>query len=74
MQCSDATWEYLNRPRIEVEVPISCSCPQREYPHDLSVHTQLRGESYNPKLKYQWPWSLVLSEREEPSTERKVAA
>lgn len=56
------------------EVPLVCRCPQREYPHELSVHHELRGESYNPKLKFRWPWSLMLSQREEPSTERKQAA
>lgn len=56
------------------EVPLMCRCPQRPYTHEISVHSELRGESYNPKLKFCWPWSLMLSPREEPSTERKVAA
>lgn len=50
-----------------------CSCPQREYPHELSVHRELKSESYNPANRFRWPWSLVLSAREEPSTERKAA-
>jgi len=55
------------------EVPLLCRCPQREYPHELSIHTELRSESYNPKLKFRWPWSLMRSQREEQSTERKAA-
>jgi predicted nucleic acid-binding Zn ribbon protein len=54
-------------------VSLMCRCPQRDYPHDLAIHSQLRQESYNPKLKMCWPWSLCLSMREEPSTERKAA-
>ena len=50
---------------------VSCNCTQRSYPHELSVHAQIRGESYNPKYKFRWPWSLMLSQREEPSTERR---
>lgn len=60
--------------RFGFEVPLVCRCPQRDYPHELSVHKELRGESYNPKFKFRWPWSLMLSKREEPSTERKIAA
>ncbi len=56
------------------DAPLMCGCPQREYPHEISIHSQLKHEAYNPKLRWQWPWSLVLSHREEPaSTERKVA-
>ena len=55
------------------EVLVMCRCPQRTYPHELSIHAQLRQESFNPKLRFQWPWSLMLSNREEPSTERKIA-
>lgn len=58
--------------RSAFEVPLLCPCPQRPYAHELSVHTLIRSESYNPKLKQVWPWSLCLSRREEPSTERKV--
>lgn len=57
--------------RFGFEVALLCPCPQRPYPHELSIHTQTRQESYNPKLKFVWPWSLCLSRREEPSTERK---
>ena len=56
------------------ESPLLCRCPQRSYPHELSIHQELRGESYNPKLRFRWPWSLMLSKRQEPSTERKVEA
>ena len=42
-------------------IPLACRCPQREYPHDLSVHTALKSESYNPQLRSRWPWSLLKS-------------
>ena len=51
---------------------VSCNCAQRSYPHELRVHEELRGESYNPKFKCRWPWSLMLSRRVEPSTERTL--
>lgn len=54
------------------EIPVLCTCPQRDYAHQLSIHHELRGESYNPKFKFRWPWSLMLSQREEPSTERRA--
>jgi len=55
------------------DVPLACACPQRDYPHDLSIHAELRAESYHPQRRFRWPWSLVLAERVEPSTERKAA-
>jgi hypothetical protein len=55
-------------------IPCPCPCAQRSYPHDLRVHKQLRSESYDPKLKYRWPWSLALSPRLEFSAERKEVA
>jgi len=54
-------------------VPLTCRCPQRPYAHELSVHFELRAESFNPKFRFRWPWSLMLSRREEPSAERKAA-
>ena|ERR1051326_6890991 len=57
---------------IPPQVPV-CSCSQRPYPHEITVHLQLRSESYNPKLYFTWPWSLMLSDRAELSTERKAA-
>jgi hypothetical protein len=60
--------------RFGFDPPKMCSCAQRPHKHDIAVHAELRSESYNPKLKYRWPWSLMLSPREEPSTERKQAA
>jgi hypothetical protein len=56
------------------DVPLLCPCLQRSYPHELHIHNQLRSESYNPKLKQSWPWSLVLSPRLEFSAERKAGA
>lgn len=60
--------------RFGFEVPVLCRCPQRDYPHELSVHAELRSEWWAHKKNICWPWSLMLSLREEPSTERKVAA
>ena len=37
-----------------VEVPISCSCAQRSYPHELSIHRAIKFESREAR----WPWSL----------------
>jgi hypothetical protein len=61
---------HLSR-REAAPVPLLCSCPQRPYAHELLIHTQTASESYNPKFKYRYPWSLMLSRREEPSTERR---
>lgn len=55
-------------------VPVLCRCPQRDYPHELRVHSEIRGEWFAYRRRPQWPWSLMLSLREEPSTERKVSA
>jgi hypothetical protein len=52
---------------------LSCRCPQRPYAHELTIHEQLRPESYNPALRSRWPWSLARSGRQEPSTERMAA-
>ncbi len=59
--------------RYASKLSVLCPCPQRPYPHELSIHLELRRESYNPKLKHQWPWSLALAARVEPSTEKEVA-
>jgi hypothetical protein len=65
--------------------PLLCRCPQRPYPHELSVHEKLRLESPGTYAVYGdesirfaspgmcWPWSLKLSPRVEMSTERKFA-
>lgn len=53
------------------EAPLLCRCPQREFPHELTIHFELRTEAYNPKFKFVWPWSLCASARLEPSAERK---
>jgi hypothetical protein len=52
---------------------VMCRCPQRSYPHQLAIHALVRQEAYNPKVRTRWPWSLTLSRREEPSTERNAA-
>jgi hypothetical protein len=69
VRCTDATAEYLANPPAPYFAPLLCSCAQREFPHELSVHLQTRYESYSPARRFLWPWSLVLSDREEPSTE-----
>ena len=53
--------------------PLLCRCPQREYPHELSIHALIRYEWWKRELRNSWPWSLMASSREEPSTERKAA-
>jgi hypothetical protein len=59
--------------RSNFATPLLCRCPQREYPHELSVHVELRSEWFVHRKSPRWPWSLMLSLREEPSTERKAA-
>jgi hypothetical protein len=49
---------------------VRCPCPQRPFPHELSIHFGLRQEAYNPQFKFRWPWSLCASERLEPSAEK----
>jgi hypothetical protein len=68
-----ATEAYESAPRQEIKVLPLCSCPQRSHPHELSIHTQLKSESYIRVNKFRWPWSLVQSQRIEPSTERSAA-
>lgn len=60
--------------RFRFPTPLVCRCPQRDYPHELSVHTEIRSEWWAHKRNLSWPWSLMASVREEPSTERKVEA
>jgi hypothetical protein len=67
------TARYEAGSRQVYEAPLLCSCPQREYPHDLSVHGLIRSEWWSKERRTQWPWSLMASLREEPSTERKAA-
>lgn len=73
-QRAEITARFEAAPRREVDAPLLCSCPQRDYPHDLEVHAKLRAEWWAYRNAPQWPWSLMLSPREEPSTERKAAA
>lgn len=58
------------QPRQEYLAPLACECAQRPYPHELAVHAELKHESFNPRLRWRWPWVLMQSERVEPSTER----
>jgi len=66
------TERYTSGLRAEVEAPLMCSCPQRDYPHSLAVHALIRGEWFAHRQNLCWPWSLMRSQREEPSTERKA--
>jgi hypothetical protein len=59
--------------RLQGPLPLSCRCPQRDYPHDVTVHLELRNEAYNPARRQHWPWSLMLSEHVEPSSETRAA-
>lgn len=59
--------------RFAFDVPLICRCPQREYPHELTVHSEIRAEWWSHKRNLCWPWSLMASRREEPGTERKAA-
>ena len=70
---NDATYAYLTSEHAVVEISLVCSCPQRPYPHELSVHAEIRSEWWAHKRNLSWPWSLMASSREEPSTERKRA-
>jgi len=60
-------WCLISGP---LEIPVMCGCPQRPYAHDVSVHAEIRREAFNPQVRYSWPFSLMLSSRIEPSTER----
>lgn len=60
--------------RFGFEVPLVCRCPQRDYPHELAIHSLIRHEWWRKELREKWPWSLMASRREEPSTERSQAA
>ena len=57
--------------RDPITIPVSCRCLQRPYPHELTIHSEIRREAFNPKLRNTWPWSLMQSTREEPSTEKQ---
>jgi len=62
-----------NAVRTGAPLPLLCTCAQRSYPHELSVHGKLRGESWNRERHWKWPWSLCLSEKEELSAGRTVS-
>ena len=73
VEVSKATARYLFGDHASYEAPLLCRCPQREYPHELSIHALIRYEWWKRELRNSWPWSLMASTREEPSTERKAA-
>jgi hypothetical protein len=68
-----ATARYESVPHQAILAELRCPCPQRPFPHELSIHFGLRQEAYNPQFKFRWPWSLCASERLEPSAEKEVA-
>jgi hypothetical protein len=51
-------------------IPVTCSCAQRPYPHELAVHTKIGAERvgvyfdyYDNAIRFapegmRWPWSL----------------
>jgi hypothetical protein len=41
---NDATAEYLESPHHSYLAPLLCSCPQRPYAHEISVHRKARFE------------------------------
>lgn len=53
-QRAEATARYEASQHREIEVPVSCTCPQRPYPHELSIHRAIKFESREAR----WPWSL----------------
>jgi hypothetical protein len=60
-------WCLISGP---LDSPVMCGCPQRPYAHDVAIHAEIRREAFNPKVRCSWPWSLMLSSRVEPSTEK----
>jgi hypothetical protein len=70
---SKATANYLFGAHQAYLAPLLCRCPQRDHPHEISVHSLIRSEWWKRELWDRWPWSLMQSRREEPSTERSAA-
>jgi hypothetical protein len=68
VRCSDATANYLTSRRQEIECPLTCSCSQRPYPHELHVHNKHferpgSYDAYEERIFFadetmRWPWSL----------------
>jgi hypothetical protein len=53
-QRAEATARYEVSPHREILQPVLCSCGQRSYPHELSIHRAIKFESREAR----WPWSL----------------
>ncbi len=75
-----ATARYEASPRQQVLQPVACTCAQRPYPHEVSVHAKARKEKPGVYLDYydlpckfapegmRWPWSLRFApEMEAPN-------
>ena len=68
VQCHDATFEYLTGPRVPILAPLTCSCAQRPYPHDMAAHRKLfespgSYDAFDERIRFapegmRWPWSL----------------
>jgi len=74
LRCTEATYDYLMAEHAPIELPVSCNCAQRPYPHLLSVHRKAYAEKpgayevwdgkqetvvrFAPEGK-RWPWSLA---------------
>lgn len=56
---AEVTAAYRASALGSIVVPLTCRCPQRFYPHEISIHSNLMRESYNPQLRSRWPWSLA---------------
>lgn len=72
-QRAETTAAHEAAPHQEILVGPICACPQRPYPHELSIHSKLSNEFHDPRfraLRDLWPWSLVKSGVVEESTER----
>ena len=48
------------------KVPLYCRCPQRHYPHELTVHKHIESYDAKGKILMRWPWSLRFA----PNMER----
>jgi hypothetical protein len=72
VKVSEATARYLDSDPVPIFAPLSCSCSQRPYPHDLSAHRKLfespgTYETFEERIRFApdgmcWPWSLRFVE------------
>ena len=72
---NDATAAYLDSQHAPILAPLSCSCAQRPYPHDLSAHRKLfespgSYDAFDERIRFapegmRWPWSLRFAQETE---------